>query len=184
MSKMTKVIAALGVVAGLGVAAMPLGSYAAETATTNVDIYAVVDNSLSIEASKDTVNLGPVSVGGVATGSTTVTVNTTAPKGYALNIKDSDDNTSLVKMTDDGATIDSATPASIAAGTLVDATSAWGYKTSSDAYAAITTSDVEIDSTDAAGEGSTEVTFGVKIGTGQAEGTYKGGVVFTAQINS
>lgn len=185
MSKMTKVIAALGVVAGLGVAAMPLSSYAAETASANVDVYATVDNSLSIEASKERVDLGPVSVGGVATGATTITVNTTAEKGYNLNIKDSDTETALVKMTADGATVATgADAATIPAGDLTAATSAWGYKTTGDVYSVITTEDKEIFSTAAAGEASTDVTFGVKIGTGQAEGTYKGGVIFTANINS
>ena len=39
MSKSTKIIAALGVVAGLGVAALPAFTYAAETVTGNVDLY-------------------------------------------------------------------------------------------------------------------------------------------------
>lgn len=42
MSKTTKIIAALGVVAGLGVAALPAFSYAAETVTGDVDLYVEV----------------------------------------------------------------------------------------------------------------------------------------------
>jgi len=42
MSKTTKIIAALGVVAGLGVAALPAFTYAAETVSGNVDLYVEV----------------------------------------------------------------------------------------------------------------------------------------------
>ncbi len=42
MSKTTKVIAALGVVAGLGVAALPAFTYAQETVSGNVDLYVEV----------------------------------------------------------------------------------------------------------------------------------------------
>ena len=182
MSKMTKVIAALGVVAGLGAAALPLGTYAKD-ATATVDIYATVDESLSIEASNKSVNIGPLFAGGgIATGSTTVTVSTTADEGYTLYIKDSDSTEALVKMSADGLTIDGS--AQIAASDLKGTASGWGYKGGNKTeYTAITTSNVEIDSTDSEGTGTTEVTFGVRVADGQAEGTYKGGVIFTATID-
>ena len=46
MSKVTKTIAALGVVAGLGVAALPLASYAADT--QNIAVEAKIGETLSV----------------------------------------------------------------------------------------------------------------------------------------
>lgn len=48
MSKTTKIIAALGVVAGLGVAALPAFTYAAEV-SGNADIYVEVDSAIAMQ---------------------------------------------------------------------------------------------------------------------------------------
>ena len=58
MSKITKTIAALGVVAGLGVAALPLASYAATT--QNITVEAEIGATLSVGApTVATVELAP-----------------------------------------------------------------------------------------------------------------------------
>lgn len=48
MSKTTKVIAALGVVAGLGVAALPAFTYATQSVNGSADIYAQVDPAIAM----------------------------------------------------------------------------------------------------------------------------------------
>ena len=55
MSKTTKIIAALGVVAGLGVAALPAFTFAAETVTGDVDLYVEVQPAIAmtIEGNND-----------------------------------------------------------------------------------------------------------------------------------
>lgn len=51
MSKTTKIIAALGVVAGLGVAALPAFTYAAETVSGNVDLLVEVNPAIAMTIS-------------------------------------------------------------------------------------------------------------------------------------
>lgn len=177
MSKVTKTIAALGVVAGLGVAALPLASYAATT--QNIAVEAEIDTSLSVSApTVATVSLQPTNGAAAKEGSSSVTVNSNYLNGFTLNIKDSDSETGL--------TGDSGT---IAAGTVLDGTaSAWAYKGGDKtAYTAITTTDVALKTTDAptaaAGE-TVEITFAVAADEDQAAGTYTGGVTVTAVGNA
>ena len=48
MSKSTKIIAALGVVAGLGVAALPAFTYATETVSGTVDVYVEIPEAIAM----------------------------------------------------------------------------------------------------------------------------------------
>ncbi len=195
MSRMSKAIAALGVVAGLGVAALPLSSYAAfDTAKVTAEVEGSI--SIAVTGNKadftgegaptiadNEVYLAPINGGDVATGKAAVKVTGNAPKGYKLSIKDSDNQTALV----------SASNAVIPAGqpTNAGASSAWGYKLDGATnYTAITTSDTPLNgdagtstALEAAGE-TTNVTFGVNVTADQPEGTYEGGVIFTAIANS
>lgn len=177
MSKVTKTIAALGVVAGLGVAALPLASYAATT--QNIAVEATIGETLSVGApTVATVELAPTNGAAAVEGSSSVKVNTNHLTGFTLNIKDSDSETGLT-----------GTSGTIAAGTVLDGTeSAWAYKGGDTAeYTAITTSDVLLKKTTAptaaAGE-TVEITFGVAADADQAAGEYTGGVTVTAVANA
>jgi len=84
MSKIAKSIAVLGVVAGLGVAALPMSSYAAESAP--VTIQAIVDSSIAVTADTNMVNLGTIGAGtGVATQTAQITVSGSVSK-YNLTV--------------------------------------------------------------------------------------------------
>ena len=177
MSKVTKTIAALGVVAGLGVAALPLASYAADT--QNIAVQATIGETLSVEApTVATVELTPTNGAAAVEGSSSVTVKTNHLTGFTLNIKDSDSDTGLT-----------GTGGTIAAGTTLDGSvSAWAYKGGDKvAYTAITEADVALKTTSAptaaAGE-TVEITFGVAADADQAAGTYTGGVTVTAVANA
>lgn len=199
MSKMTKTIAALGVVAGLGVAAMPLSSYAAEVSNTgasqaavDVTVSATVGNSISITASEGTVSLGSGNIianQDVAEGSTDVTISTNNAQGYQLRIKDKDSTLALMPAADGTAT-------GIAAGVPAKGTNAWGYKASSTAdgvsvditdYTAIKATNQQIaeKSSASAADGDTiTVTFGVTIDSTILPDTYSDVVTLTAVSNS
>lgn len=97
MSNITKAVAALSVVAGLGVAALPLSSFAA---TSQVDITAIVDNTIGISVSAPEVEMTVAPNGPVSTKTVDVTVTTNNTRGYTLNIKDSDNETALVRYND------------------------------------------------------------------------------------
>ena len=177
MSKITKTIAALGVVAGLGVAALPLASYAATT--QNIAVEAEIGETLSVETpTVATVELAPTNGAAATEGSSSVTVKTNHLSGFTLNIKDSDSETGLT-----------GTSGTIAAGTVLDGTvSACAYKGGDKtSYTEITTSDVALKTTAAptaaAGE-TVEITFGVAADEDQAAGTYTGGVTVTAVANA
>lgn len=181
MSNITKAVAALSVVAGLGVAALPLSSFAA---TSQVDITAIVDNTIGISVSAPEVEMTVAPNGPVSTKTVDVTVTTNNTCGYTLNIKDSDNETALVRYNDSlvaEGTIPAAAPAK--------GTSGWGFMGGdlSGSWNAIQTTDqqlVEKTSSTLNGSETTPVTFGVSAATGLANGTYKGGVIFTATANS
>lgn len=177
MSKITKTIAALGVVAGLGVAALPLASYAATT--QDIVVKATIGESLTVTApTSATVELTPTNGAAAVEKSSSVTVNTNHLSGFTLNIKDSDAETGLT-----------GTGGTIAAGTTLDGTaSAWAYKGGDKAtYTAITATDVALKTTSAptTADGETvEITFAVAADEDQAAGTYTGGVTVTAVANA
>lgn len=179
MSKMSKTIAALGVVAGLGVAALPLASYAATTA--DVTINALIEDTLSIAVDQSTVALGAVDAGvmnggPVVEGSTNVTVITNDTDGYTVNIKDADEVLNLVSGSD-----------TIAPGVPTQGNSAWGYKGGDVSnYTAITAADVALkttsDPTTTDGD-KFALTFGVTADASQAAGTYTDTVTLTVVAN-
>ncbi len=188
MSNITKAIAALGVVAGLGVAALPLSSYAVESGP--VKVTAVVDNTISVTANDTEVNLGTVMPNGpVSSASTTVTVATTNETGYTLVVKDADERTGLYKNNADGS-LNTTDGKFIPAGAPAKGTTAWGVRAdAAAAYQGVTPysgAGVELKKTTAsattAGD-TTSVDFGVSVNTGFESGTYTGEVVFVATVN-
>lgn len=146
MSKMSKTIAALGVVAGLGVAALPLSSYADDySQSTQAKVQAEVGGAISIAVDSGNANdntlvdLGQLMVNGdVKTSSVDVIVSTNNTKvgeqgiGYTLTMSMVGDNNSL----------NNGNGATIPAGTPEKGTSAWGYTqstiTDADSIAAAT----------------------------------------------
>lgn len=193
MSKMTKTIAALGVVAGLGVAALPLSSYAA---TQQMDVSANVLNSIAVSTSVDgeagakgTLSLGDVTPGSTeVTKTVDVTVSTNSTAGYNLTLRDADADNSLIN-TDTAITEKNKIPA----GTDVQkGSTAWGVQggaLGTDEWRAVpvsTASPLTLKNFGAGtaptdGKDVTTVTFGVSVAEGAvAAGTYTSTVVFTA----
>ena len=197
MSKMTKTIAALGVVAGLGVAALPLSSYATIVSdSTTVTAQAIIGEAISVtaDATDDTVKIENVTANQeAATGSTVLTIQTNNTNGYNVTIKDAD---AVTALTTDGADADNGIPASNA---LTNGTKGWGFKTATStegvtvsaaaqAYRAIETGTQTIASR-ASGASVTDgdkidLTFGVVVDSSIAAGTYSDDVVITATTNS
>ncbi len=187
MSKMSKAIAVLGVVAGLGVAALPLSSYAVSD-TANTTAQAIVGDSIAVTVADATVTMNNVMANqDVNEASTNVTVQTNNATGYMVQIKDAD--TELALKTTDG----SGTADGIAAGVPAKDTNAWGFKASttsanvdasaSDSYRAIKTGNQMIAESDKASANAGDVislTFGVTVDTTIAAGTYQDEVVLTA----
>lgn len=155
MSNLSKTIAILGVVAGLGVAALPLSSYAAQPeptdpakvidgdandknaetgkVATDTSINLLIEDVLSIDTSADVVLLNKAnSYTGTAL---TVNVATNNSKGYTLNIAGTADTnptdlTSTTVSADKIVAVDKGIADVASAGALTlaaDGSSVWGY---------------------------------------------------------
>lgn len=133
MSKIAKSMAVLGVVAGLGVAALPLSSYAAPAESTPVTIRAKVDSSLAVtsDAPNNVVDLGTVNAtSGTASNITVVTVTGTE-NFYNLGVMDQDNDLSMNWVDADGTTSVGGTPVTkIPAITAAadNLTGGWGFR--------------------------------------------------------
>lgn len=203
MSKTTNALIALGVVAGLGAAALPLSSYATNDATNrDVPIELEIKDTLQISTSNDaageTVTVSKVELktdnvaeGDVAEYASTgfsVNVKTNNSKGYTISMMGTDGKTDLVSGTD-----------KIETGTLAAGTSAWAFKvtpastapgngtSTQTAWTAVPETSTPIYTGTQAQGGinvkdgiDTPVDFGATVADTQAAGTYTGSVTFTA----
>src|SRR5574344_424052 len=187
MSKSTKIIAALGIAAGLGVAALPLSSFAAldlngvngDAKTMDVTVSATVGSSVAIAVNAAT-EPATINLTANASGTSTSKVEyaTNSSTGLTLSLKDKD--TDLNLKSGDTDVIPAA--AAVAAGT-----SAWnitGGTSVCQAGAAITSADQEVVKTTAAVNDSTTMTYGVSTSADQHPGTYTDVITYTASINS
>lgn len=204
MSKMSKAIAALGVVAGLGVAALPLSTYAA---SKNAQVQVTVDGAISInlvdpsdegKATNTTsgatftpatglLDFGTIKINGdPVEGVMGVQVATNNATGYTLNIKAA----STTDMVGSGNAEGFVIPANAS---LAATTAGWAYKGGEiTTLTAITTEGAQLKNTTSALTGTevdgkktetTDVTFSVSADGSTHDGVYVGTVVFTAAAN-
>lgn len=185
MSKITSAIAALGVVAGLGVAALPLSTYAQTSGP--VTVKAEVNSSISVEyEGEPEVNFGTLlNDSDVVTRKGQVTVKTTNENGYTLTVRDTDADNALTKTGADGLVA----AAKIDAGTPAKNTTAWGIAggdlTGWNAVPASTANGLEVKKVSTKltdGTDTVDLTFGISIGTLE-DGVYSTDIVFTAVAN-
>lgn len=200
MSKITSAMAVLGVVAGLGVAALPLSSYALNgpVESSSVTVRTIVNNSIAVSTEGvDLVDLGTVT--GTTTGHSTidVTVSGSVDK-YSLGVMDADNDTNMTLQGSAGSasdvipTIDTSASGYAPAKTL---SGAWGFRIAKGAHEATEKDWEAMPAYDAAGttnlltgvaldktNGSvTTVEFGVNVnGLTLTNGTYEDKVIFTA----
>ena len=189
---------ALGISA-LGVALLPVATYAATASTSNIQISAAIGSAISINTpTAVAVSLTPTAAGPVSIGSHTVTVSTNNSTGYKLYLKDADATLNLVS----GA--NNITPTAGSAGTpaALSAMNTFGYAvagapfagsyttgdnrvySASETFAGITASDVQIKNTaTTATNENTSVYWAVRADTSLPNGTYTDNVVYTAITN-
>ena len=201
MTNLTKAIAVLGVVAGLGVAALPLSSYAVTTpvegtgnplsASKPVQLQLTVKETLSMFVTNEAgdadvtspVELTSTDNKSFESAPIAIKVNAGNKDGYYLTIQGSTSGDDRTVLTNGSANIE--------AGDLSSTTaSQWGYKVLKGADGATLDATwnavaadgatTTIDSLTAAGVQTTKVTFGANIIDGQESGVYNGQVTFTA----
>lgn len=196
MSKSTKIIAALGVVAGIGVAALPLSTFAA--ANTSVTFTVNIDDQLSLSADSGQSVLATTMTANQVNNDTlksSLKVSTNNPKGYKLTVADADADTALVHTTSPTVKI----PALSATGDLASGTAGWGIQVN-EAYpgTAVSTTQwtpmVKNNETaivvrnsgalsSAVSNQETIVKYGVATAAGQASGSYSDTISYTATVN-
>ena len=193
MSKIAGAMAALGVVAGLGVAALPMASYAAESAP--VTIRATVDSSIAVTTNEQSVvDLGTVNGSNAGQNTIKVTVSGSVAK-YNLGVIDEDDNNSMVWKDAAGTDQSDATKTTTTISPITgsDLTGGWGFRKNNDhttagawavvpVYAAATVDNLVQNAELTGGEQDTIVEFGVDITglTTLKNGLYEDDVIFVA----
>lgn len=208
MSKMSKTIAVLGVVAGLGVAALPLSTYAAAgDVSKDVQLNVSVSETLELSSNATSVSINSVngqrlidsdaSTVGKQWGQVSLTAKASSAYKIVVKTNNADGTANLTNAagTAGSNTIPAGAPTTSTGGVA----SAWGLKnattgttsTNSDfsAWDAVGTTVKDFASgaanaTDLTAEGDTyDARFGVTTATGTQDGTYTGSVNFTLMAN-
>lgn len=180
MTKSKKIVAVLGVVAGLGAIAFPLTSYAA---TQDVNITVGVDETVAISVNNPSVSKNIATNAAIDESmTTTATVTVNSSKGYKLSIYGSGGGT-VANSLYRGATTDA-----IPAGVPAQGQSYWGYKGGNTndlkAVPLQASADLIKTTTEASTTGDqTLITFGVTASVGQTPGSYTGKVTLSAVLN-
>ncbi|MDR3297995.1 MAG: hypothetical protein LBT19_01290 [Candidatus Nomurabacteria bacterium] len=126
MSKITKIFAGIGAVLSLGLAILPLSSYAANPQDVTVDI--VIPSTLDAVAICSSAGNTPagMAAGTIAEVTCTATYSSNGPA--SVSIKDADANTNLVGIANSAYTIAALATAANLTNISDAASAAWGYK--------------------------------------------------------
>ena len=191
MSKSTKFIAAFGIVAGLGIAALPIASASADT--SDVEVSVSVDSAISLAMSGTTsISALAPNAADLTTMSSTATVSTNDLDGYTLTVIDKDTVTALTNANSDTIPAATATPTAGTAGWGVQTSEAYtgmdtGLNTAWTAMPASTGTALTLKNTGtqtaATSADTTVLKYGVATAAAQPTGTYTDTIVFTATAN-
>ena len=102
MTKYAKIMATFGVLAGLGVASLPLATFAANTSETTVKV--TVQEGISIANDNATADAGSKTPGETGSATSNLTAATNNAAGLKITVKDKDNDTSLRDATITGST--------------------------------------------------------------------------------
>ena len=202
MSKSTKIIAALGVVAGLGVATLPLSSFAASTGDVNVKVEVGSTISMTIDDAdrsttplEKTVQMDNNDTDESLTASIKVTTNDA--DGYILTVKDKAGDGAALQPTlgTNSQTIPAFTVKQTDLSALVTDTYGWGMKAAnansnatvatafSGGYGFVTDADQAVVTVSgSAAEDETTITYGIVTKDDQVADTYSTLITYTVTV--
>ena len=202
MTKSTKIIAALGVAAGLGIAALPAGSiFAVEgdlvpfnynTATStgkDVTVRLTVGQALALAVESATCDAGSAQVKTVKFCSEKVAGGTNAANGFTLSVADKDTNTSLENQETGSTATIAATGDAVYTGTVespVWAKAGWNLTGGALNHAAIASSAdtaLVVMKTNAPKDAQTVITYNIATAENQEIGTYEDQIQYTIAAN-
>ena len=180
MTKYAKIMVTFGVLAGLGVASLPLATFAATTSETTVKV--TVQEVLSIANDNSTADAGNKTPGEAGTATSNLTAGTNSAAGLKITVKDEDDDTSLRDAAITG----------LAAGvgfipTAASGVGTWSLKggdlTVDTAMVKNSETALVVKNTSSASTERVPVTYRIEPGTEQRQGTYEDVIVYTVTKN-
>ena len=188
MSKYSKIVATLGVITGLGIASLPLASFAAPIPlvdgtpkTANVKVKLTVGDAVAIAVDSNDANAGNAAPSQTKSATSTVSYATNKATGMTLTVKDQDTDTNMTVTGHTGTDV-------IAAGTQ-GATAGQGQWSIKGGLLATDTAMVKSNETalkvaesSAPINTDVNVTYNISTGTSQLPGTYEDTIVYTAAV--
>ena len=189
MSKYAKIVATLGVITGLGIASLPVATFAAPIAldgsvpsTQNVVVQLTVGDAVAVSADNGTANGGNAAPNQAKNATSGISYATNAANGMVVNVKDVDEDTN---MTVSGHTGTVAGTDVIAAGTTgsTAGSGSWSIKggllTADTAMVKQSETALKVAESNVPVNTNLNMTYNVATGGSQLPGTYQDTIVYT-----
>ena len=188
MSKYVKIVATLGVITGLGIASLPVATFAAPIAlgstpsTQNVVVQLTVGDAVAVSADNGTANGGNAAPNQAKNATSGISYATNAANGMVVNVKDVDEDTN---MTVSGHTGTVAGTDVIAAGTTgsTAGSGSWSIKggllTADTAMVKQSETALKVAESNGPVNTNLNMTYNIATGGSQLPGTYQDTIVYT-----
>ena len=192
MSKYTKIVATLGVITGLGIASLPLATFAAPIpldgsvpSSQNVVVQLTVGDAVAVAVDSNNVNAGNVSPNQTKNVSTTVSYATNHNTGMTLTVKDLDEDTDMTAGLS-GSPVAGTNVISVGTNGNVAGTGNWSIKggllTSPTAMVKQSQTALKVQESNAPVNTTVNVDYDFSTGASQLPGTYQDTIVYTAAV--
>lgn len=192
MSKYTKIVATLGVITGLGIASLPLVTFAAPIpldgsvpSSQNVVVQLTVGDAVAVAVDSNNVNAGNVSPNQTKNVSTTVSYATNHNTGMTLTVKDLDEDTDMTAGLS-GSPVAGTNVISAGTNGNVAGTGNWSIKggllTSPTAMVKQSQTALKVQESNAPVNTTVNVDYDFSTGASQLPGTYQDTIVYTAAV--
>ena len=189
MSKYAKIVATLGVITGLGIASLPVATFAAPIAldgsvpaTQNVVVQLTVGDAVAVSADNGTANGGNAAPNQAKNATSGISYATNAANGMVVNVKDVDED---INMTVSGHTGTVAGTDVIAAGTTgsTAGSGSWSIKggllTADTAMVKQSETALKVAESNGPVNTNLNMTYNIATGGSQLPGTYQDTIVYT-----
>lgn len=185
MSKYAKIVATLGVITGLGIASLPVATFAAPIAldgsvpaTQNVVVQLTVGDAVAVSADNGTANGGNAAPNQAKNATSGISYATNAANGMVVNVKDVDEDTNMTVSGHTGTDV-------IAAGTngSTAGSGSWSIKggllTADTAMVKQSETALKVAESNGPVNTNLNMTYNIATGGSQLPGTYQDTIVYT-----
>lgn len=180
MTKYAKIMATFGVLAGLGVASLPLATFATNNSETTVKV--TVQEGISIANDNATADAGNKTPGEAGSATSNLTAATNNAAGLKITVKDKDEDTSLraAGITGSVAGVDFIP-------TAASGTGSWSLKggdlVADTAMVKNSETALVVKNTSGPSTEAVAMTYRIEPGAAQRQGTYEDVIVYTVTKN-